>query len=334
MSATILPEKSLHYPVLLKEVLSTISPQNGGTFIDCTFGQGGYTKKILEFPNTKVIALDRDIKSRNIAKKFKKEFQDRFEFFNKKFSEIDTIPNKERISGIIFDLGFSYDQIKDSSKGLSFNFRGKLDMKMGHNKCSAHDIIKNLSADDLDKIFKYFGEEKDSKILSRKIVRQRINKEILTEDLVDLINLTKKNFTKKNKSTKVFQALRILVNNEISELILGLSKSCNLIEENGIIATVTFHSIEDRICKFFFNNISKNKKVSRYLPINVIEDISFNLINRKPITPTLKEIEKNPPSRSAKLRAVKRKSDRKIKTNFIFEKFNYLLEIEKLISKI
>ena len=96
MSATILPEKSLHYPVLLKEVLSIISPQNGGTFIDCTFGQGGYTKKILEFPNTKVIALDRDIKSKNVAERIKNKFKDRFEFFNKKFSEIDTIPNQKK----------------------------------------------------------------------------------------------------------------------------------------------------------------------------------------------------------------------------------------------
>ena len=334
MSATILPEKSLHYPVLLKEVLSIISPQNGGTFIDCTFGQGGYTKKILEFPNTKVIALDRDLKANNVAKKFKNEFKDRFEFFNKKFSEIDTIPNKGKINGIIFDLGFSYDQIKDLSKGLSFNFKGKLDMKMGQNKFSAHDIIKNLPINDLDKIFKYYGEEKDSKLISRNIVRQRKYKEILTEDLVNIINSTKKNFTRKNKSTKIFQALRILVNNEISELILGLSKSCNLIAENGIIATVTFHSIEDRICKFFFNNISKIEKVSRYLPINIKDDISFNLINKKPITPSLKEIEKNPPSRSAKLRAVKRTSNRMVKTDFIFEKFNYLLKIEKLASKI
>ena len=334
MSATILPEKSLHHPVLLKEVLSIISPQNGGTFVDCTFGQGGYTKKILEFPNTKVIALDRDIKSKKIAKKFKNEFKDRFEFFNKKFSEIDTIPNKGKINGIIFDLGFSYDQIKDSSKGLSFNFKGKLNMKMGHNEFSAHDIIKNLSANDLDKIFKYFGEEKDSKLISRNIVKQRKFKEILTEDLVNTINSTKKNFTRKNKSTKVFQALRILVNNEISELTSGLSKSCNLIAKNGIIVTVTFHSIEDRICKFFFNNISKIEKGSRYLPVNIKEDISFNLINKKPVTPSLIEIKENPPSRSAKLRAVKRISNRGVKTNFIFEKFNYLLELEKLTSKI
>ena len=207
-------------------------------------------------------------------------------------------------------------------------------MKMGHNKFSAHDIIKNLSVNDLDKIFKYFGEEKDSKLISRKITRQRKNKEILTEDLVNIVNSTKKNFTKKNKSTKVFQALRILVNNEISELILGLSKSCNLIAENGIIATVTFHSIEDRICKFFFNNISKIEKGSRYLPINILDDISFSLINKKPIKPSLKEIEENPSSRSSKLRAVKRTSKSMVKTNFIFEKFHYLLEIEKLTSKI
>ena len=122
MSATNALENNLHYPVLLKEVLSIISPQNGGTFIDCTFGQGGYTKKILEFPKTKVIAFDRDQKSRLIANTFKKKFKDRFEFYNKKFSEIDTLKTKEKIMGIIFDLGFSYNQIMDVSKGLSFNY--------------------------------------------------------------------------------------------------------------------------------------------------------------------------------------------------------------------
>jgi len=165
-------------------------------------------------------------------------------------------------------------------------------------------------------------------------VNLRKNKEILTEDLVDIINSTKKNFTRKNKATKVFQALRMIVNNEISELILGLSKSCNLISENGVIATVTFHSIEDRICKFFFNNISSKKKISRYLPINNINDVSFNMINKKPIIPTLNEIEKNPPSRSAKLRAVKRKGINNVNTEFIFEKFKYLLEIENMASKL
>ena len=334
MSAIIVSENNLHFPVLLKEVLSIISPQNGGTFIDCTFGQGGYTRRILEFPKTKVIAFDRDNKSKLIANKLKIKYKDRFEFYNKKFSEIDTIQTTEKINGIIFDLGFSYNQIKDSSKGLSFDYKGKLNMKMGLNKFSAQEIIKNLSKNDLEKIFKYFGEEKRSKTISKKIVDQRKYKEILTEDLVDIINSCSKNFTKRNKATKVFQALRIIVNNEISELISGLSKSCNLISENGVIATVTFHSIEDRICKFFFNNISSSKKVSRYLPINNIDDIAFNIINKKPIIATSKEIQKNPPSRSAKLRAVKRKRVNNVDTKFIFEEFKYLLEIEKITSKL
>ena len=334
MSVTKVPENNLHYPVLLKEVLNVISPQNGGTFIDCTFGQGGYTKKILEFPKTRVIAIDRDYKSNQIAKKLKVKFKNRFEFYNKKFSEIDTIKISERIQGIIFDLGFSYNQIKDTSKGLSFNYKGKLNMKMGHNQFSAQEVIKNFSSKDLEKVFKFFGEERNSKMISRKVVKERKYKEILTEDLVDIVNSIKKNFSNKNKSTKVFQALRILVNNEISELIYGLTKSSNLVSENGVIVAVTFHSIEDRICKFFFNNISTNKKVSRYLPNEELSELSFRAINRKPITPTLKEIENNPPSRSAKLRSVRRIGTNIVDTKFVFEKFKQLLEIEKLSSKL
>ena len=334
MSATIVPENNLHYPVLLKEVLSIISPQNGGTFIDCTFGQGGYSKKILQFPKAKVIAFDRDQKSKLIAENFKNKFKDRFQFYNRRFSEIDIIKTSDQIKGIIFDLGFSYNQIKDPSKGLSFNYKGKLNMKMGLNKFSAEDVVKNLTAKELEKIFKYYGEEKHSKIISKKIVSERKYKDLLTEDLVSIINLTKKNYTNKNKSTKIFQALRILVNNEISELILGLSKSCNLISKNGVIAVVSFHSIEDRICKFFFNEISNLRKVSRYLPINNTKEVSFNLIKKKPILPTKTEIEKNAPSRSAKLRAIKRSTTKKIDTKFIFEKFRYLLEIEKITSRL
>ena len=334
MSATIVLDKNLHYPVLLNEVISIISPQNGGTFIDCTFGQGGYTKKILEFPKTKVIAFDRDSESKKIAIKFKKKFKNRFEFYNIKFSDIDSIKLPKIINGIIFDLGFSYDQIKDKSKGLSFSHTGRLNMKMGCNKFSADDVIKKLSAKDLEQIFKHFGNEKNAKLIARKIEKERKINNIDTEGLVRLINLSKKNFTKKNKATKIFQALRILVNNEVSELMNALSKSCNLISDNGIILTVSFHSIEDKICKFFFNTISTHRPVSRYVPVNRSELLSFKLINKKVITPSSKEIEFNPPSRSAKLRAVKRNSTKKLNTDFLYRKFNNLLEIEKLTLKL
>ena len=334
MCATIVSDKNLHYPVLLDEVLSIISPQNGGTFIDCTFGQGGYTKKILEFPKTKVIAFDRDSMSKNIAKKLKKKFNNRFEFHNKKFSEIDSIKLPKKINGIIFDLGFSYKQIKDKKKGLSFDHVGKLNMKMGYNKISADDIVKKLPVNDLEQIFKYFGDEKKAKLIARNIVKERSVNNINTEDLVRIINLSKKNFTRKNKATKIFQALRILVNEEISELISALSKSCNLVSDKGIIVTVTFHSVEDKICKFFFNTISTYRAISRYIPINQNEELVFNLINKKVVKPSNKEIEINPPSRSAKLRAIKRNGSKIIDTKFLYKNFKYLLDIEKLSLKL
>ena len=207
-------------------------------------------------------------------------------------------------------------------------------MKMGHNNFSADDVVNKLSSQDLEQIFKFFGEEEQSKKIAKIITNHRIAKNVNTEDLVKIINYSKKNFTKKNKATKVFQALRMLVNNEISELIIGLSKSSNLISKNGIIVTVTFHSIEDRICKFFFNKISSSEKVSRYMPLNKTKNISFSMINKKPIIPSLKEIENNPPSRSAKLRGVKRNDIKKIDTNFLLEKFKNLLKIEKLSLKL
>ena len=155
-----------HYPVLLNELISIITPQHGGTFIDCTFGQGGYSKKILSYKNTKVIALDRDIESKKKADKISKEFEDRFIFKNKKFSQLDNLKLKnENIKGVIFDLGYSFTQIKDPKKGLSFNSSGDLNMKMGLNDFSAKDVINKLNAKELEKIFKFFGEEKEAKKL-------------------------------------------------------------------------------------------------------------------------------------------------------------------------
>ena len=132
MDATIVPKMQKHYPVLLKEIISVISPQHGGTFIDCTFGQGGYSKKILDFKNTNVIALDRDIESEKIANQLKENFEDRFIFKNIKFSQLSNLKLKnENIRGVIFDLGYSYTQIKDPQKGLSFEDRWQIKYAAG-----------------------------------------------------------------------------------------------------------------------------------------------------------------------------------------------------------
>ena len=182
-----------HYPVLLNEIISIISPQNGGTFIDCTFGQGGYTKKILSYKNTKVIALDRDIESKIKADKILHKFKNRFVFKNKKFSQLDYLKIKnENIKGIIFDLGYSYSQIKDPLKGLSFNSRGDLNMKMGLNDFSAKDVINKLEMNELASVFKFFGEEKEAKKIAIKIVEKRKKYQIDTQSLVNLIENVKK----------------------------------------------------------------------------------------------------------------------------------------------
>ena len=336
MIATIISEKTKHYPVLLNEIISIITPQYGGTFIDCTFGQGGYTKKILEFANTKIIALDRDKDTAKIALDFEKKFKTRFLFKNKKFSEINDLDlRKEKIKAVVFDLGYSYTQIKDPKKGLSFDAPGELNMQMGLNNFSAKDVINKLNEKDLEKIFKFFGEEKDSKRIAYKTIKERKIKEIDTQKLVKIIESSKrkKNY-KIHSATKVFQALRIFVNKEISELIYGLINATKIVDEGGIIAVVSFHSLEDKIIKYFFKSLSEIKSVSRYMPETEEKANLFKLINKKPITPSIQEIKENPPSRSAKLRfAIKEKNILNFETD-ILDKFNYLIEIENYSEKL
>ena len=332
MSATINLEKK-HFPVLLDEIIKIISPRYSGTFLDCTFGHGGYSEKILENPKNKVIAFDRDINTIKLSEKFKKHFKGRFEFKHNKFSEIKNIDSKN-IKAIIFDLGYSTSQIFDEEKGLSFNFKGKLNMRMGLNSFSAHDVINKLDKKELSNIFKYFGDEKDARKIAQTIIKKRDQNFLLTKDLVEIINKVKKNYNFKiNKSTKIFQSLRIFVNQEISELIYGLINAYKLLPIDSYIVVVTFNSLEDKIVKFFFKNYSEDKKISRYLPPTKNTNRIFELSNKKVILPSAVEIKKNPPSRSAKLRYVRKIGDETNFEEFIL-KFKTLLDIENIGKKL
>ena len=336
MRATIIPDVRNHYPVLLSEIISIITPQYGGTFIDCTFGQGGYTKKILNFPETKVIAIDRDSESSKKAQELQNSFEDRLFFKNIKFSQLNNLKlKKEKIKGVIFDLGYSYTQIKDPTKGLSFETVGELNMKMGINDFSAKEVINNLDEKELSQIFKNFGDEKDSNRIAHNIVEDRENRKITTEELVRIIESSKrKKNLKTHSATKVFQALRIFVNKEISELIYGLINAAKVVKKDGIIAVVTFHSLEDKIVKYFFKSLSENKSVSRYMPKGEEKINLFKSINKKPIFPSEKEIKENPPSRSAKLRYVIKKEDFYDFETDILQKFDYLIKIENFSKKL
>ena len=210
MEATIVSDNVKHYPVLLKEIISVITPQHGGTFIDCTFGQGGYTKKILSYKDTKVIGIDRDIDSQIIGKKIQENFPNRFLFKNLKFSDLINLKLKnENIKGIVFDLGYSYSQIKNLRKGLSFNSLGELNMMMGLNDFSAKEVVNKLEDKDLEKILRYFGDENDAKLIARNIAKQRLFKKLNTQDLVKIIEKSKRKKNYKNSlCNKNFSSLK------------------------------------------------------------------------------------------------------------------------------
>jgi 16S rRNA (cytosine1402-N4)-methyltransferase len=294
MNATMSLDNKKHYPVMLDQVLSIISPQHGGTFIDCTFGGGGYSRAILKYPGTKVFAIDRDKITEHYANDLSKKFPDRFNFFRSKFSDLNQV-----ISSI---------QLLDNQRSFSFNSKSFLSMEMGINKYTAYDVINSLDKRYLANIIKIFGEEKDGKIIANAINKHRIKNSIKTsEELSKIIKSAKKNYNnfKKNPATKTFQAIRIFVNQELTELILGLIEATRILKKDGILIVVSFHSLEDKIVKYFFNLYSNLKKnPSRYLPSKENKSQLFKLLSKKPLIPSQKEIYQNKNSRSAKLRYV------------------------------
>ena len=323
-----------HFPVMLNEVLKITSPFIGGRYIDCTFGGGGYSKEILKIPKTKITAIDRDSNVKSFAEKLKKKFPKRFSFYQIKFSQIDTI-SEGNVDAIIFDLGLSSIQLQNLERGFSFKSDKNLDMAMGLNDINALDVVNYLSESDLKSIIKFLGDEKDATRIARNIVKSRSKKKIIkTNQLVKIIEESKKNiFIKKiNPCTKTFQALRIFVNKETTELINGIINATKKLKPGGKILVVTFHSIEDKIVKFFFNNFSKNKsRPSRYFPENKIgRRYLFEEYKNKVLRPSNKEIHQNNRSRSAKLRfAIRSKFDFQYPQDLI-DKFKNYLDLESI----
>jgi len=322
-----------HFPVMLNEVIKISSPSKGGKYIDCTFGGGGYSKKLLKFPKTIVKALDRDNKVKQIAKKLEKKFPHRFKFFQSKFSKLEAV-TKEQVDIIIFDLGLSSIQLNDLKRGFSFKSNENLDMSMGLNEISAQEVINNVSELELKLIIKIFGEEKEAAKIAKNIVKTRNEKKIIkVKDLVKIIEKSKKkNYASKiNPCTKTFQALRIFVNKEITELISGIIAATKILKPGGKILIISFHSIEDKIVKYFFSNYSSNKsKPSRYLPENkdVITTALFDEYKNKILTPTKKEINQNNRSRSAKLRYATRSKNKFSYPEELIKKYKRYLDME------
>ena len=323
-----------HFPVMLNEVIKLSSISIGGRFIDCTFGGGGYSREILKFPNTYVQAIDRDKNVLIFAKKLETKFPSRFKFYQAKFSELDTITN-DYVDTIIFDLGLSSIQLNDLERGFSFKSNKKLNMTMGLNEISALDVINNLSETDLKSVIKILGEESEASKIAKNIVNHRRKKKITnTADLAQIIEKSKKkNFSSKiNPCTKTFQALRIFVNKEITELINGVISATKKLKPGGKILIISFHSIEDKIVKYFFSNFSNNKsKPSRYLPESTgLKSSLFEDYKNKVLKPTKEEIIKNSRSRSAKLRFAIRSKNKFEYPNDFIKRFKRYLDLEAI----
>ena len=323
-----------HFPVMLSEVLKISSLSTNKKFIDCTFGGGGYSKAILKISDTYVHAIDRDIKTLKIAKEFEKKFPNRFKFYQKKFSQLESV-TKKSVDVIIFDLGLSSIQLDDLERGFSFKSNKKLNMTMGLNEVSALEVVNSLSEKNLKLIIRVLGEEKEAAKIAKNIVNYRNEKKITnTKDLVKIIEKSKKkNFSKKiNPCTKTFQAIRIFVNKEITELINGVINATKKLRPGGKILVISFHSLEDKIVKYFFSKFSQNRsKPSRYLPESkVTNETLFDEYRNKIIRPSKQEIEQNNRSRSAKLRFAIRSNTKFEYPKDLIKKFKPYLDLEAI----
>ena len=325
--------KSSHFPVMLGEVVKICAPIKGGIYIDCTFGGGSYSKKILKYSDTKVIAIDRDKSILHIAKEIERKYPNRFNFHQKKFSEVDTVVANKKVDAVIFDLGLSSIQLNNFKRGFSFKSKESLDMSMGLSPMSAEKVVNEYSEQTLKLIIKILGEEKEASRIVKNIIKGRSIKRITkVNQLVEIIEKSKKkNYKNKiNPCTKTFQALRIFVNKEVTELIKGIVNAAKILKPGGKILVISFHSIEDKVVKYFFSNFSSNRsKPSRYFPEHQ-EDNTFLFENykNKILKPSIQEINKNSPSRSAKFRHAVRSKNKFIFPEELIIKFKKYLDLE------
>jgi 16S rRNA (cytosine1402-N4)-methyltransferase len=291
-----------HIPVLLAEVIAALQPAEGQIIIDGTFGAGGYTRALLA-AGASVVAIDRDPDAIEAGRVLEQQAAGRLKLVHGPFSHLDEAA--EQADGVVLDIGVSSMQIDEAERGFSFRVDGPLDMRMAQSGPSAADIVNRFKASDLTRIFGLLGEERHAGRIARMIEKRRDARPFLrTLDLADAIetHIGRKPGEKIHPATRVFQALRIFVNDELGELVEALFAAERVLKPGGRLAVVTFHSLEDRIVKRFIADRSSNPAGSRFLPETQAKAQTFDRRGGA-VSPTEAEIEANPRARSAKLRA-------------------------------
>jgi 16S rRNA (cytosine1402-N4)-methyltransferase len=300
-----------HVPVLARPALEFLNIRGGGTYIDGTFGAGGYSRAILAAANAQVIGIDRDQSAVANGAGLVEASGGRLTLIEERFSALDRAAEKfgyPVVDGVVLDLGVSSMQLDEAERGFSFRLDGPLDMRMGTDGPSAADVVAQAGERDLADIIFQLGEERHSRGVARAIVAARKVAPIRTTralaDIVGRVVRAKPNQI--HPATRTFQALRIFVNEELDELVGALAAAERILTPSGRLVVVTFHSLEDRIVKTFLAERSRTIGVSRHLPDVEAPAPTFHLLTKRPVVPDEAEIAENPRARSAKLRAGER----------------------------
>lgn len=300
-----------HVPVLLAEAITVLAPHDGALYLDGTFGAGGYSQALLDAAHCRVVAFDRDPSVIKAAAELATHYHDRLTLIEGRFSEMESLLKPLRIdavSGIAFDLGVSSLQLDDPARGFSFRIDGPLDMRMARHGDSAADFINHLSESELVQIIRDYGEERFARRIAHTILAARKAAPITrTGELAALVRRAVPASGRIDPATRTFQALRILVNDELNELDHGLAAAERLLAPGGRLVVISFHSLEDRRVKSFLRLRSGHApRSTRHLPPMQNREPSFRLLTAKALTPSAAEIARNPRARSARLRAVER----------------------------
>lgn len=300
-----------HVPVLGREAVAMLAPRDSGTYVDATFGAGGYSRAILATSGTRVIGIDRDRTAIAGGYGLVEEAGGRLTLVEDRFSnlaEVCAAQGVDAVDGIVMDVGVSSMQLDEAERGFSFRLDGPLDMRMGQHGPTAADVVARASEADLANIIYIFGEERHSRAVARAIVAARKDAPILTtralSDIVSRVVRAKPNDI--HPATRTFQALRIFVNEELDELIAALAAAEHVLKPGGRLAVVSFHSLEDRIVKNFLAARGKTSSGSRHLPEVAQAAPSFAILTKRPVVAGDDEVQANPRARSAKLRAAER----------------------------
>ncbi len=307
------PRQARHAPVMLAEAVEALAPRDGGAYLDATFGAGGYTRALLSEADCRVLGVDRDPSVRVLADRLRAAFPHRFVFASTRFSAMEEAADMAKFSGfdgVVMDVGVSSMQLDTPERGFSFRFDGPLNMRMADQGPTAADAVAQLTEDELADVIFHYGEERKSRRVARAIVNARAQGPITsTLQLADIVaGAVGSGDGRIHPATRTFQALRILVNDELGELAAGLSAAERLLRPGGRLVVVSFHSLEDRVVKSFLRRrAGMEAGASRHAPPVVDAPVSsFRLLFTGAQAPGEQEAIENPRARSAKLRAAVR----------------------------